>query len=272
MGYAVIMFVIMLLMAVSIALSANYGMSKDSQEAPLLAENAYADREGGKLQTKLTIFDTCINGQGDYTAWNGNGPYTLWLTVINEGSNVLNPNNATVLFNTSYFKSYVSTKVGSFANYGNVWPPLGNLSIYVPNIYMYNINYPNGLIPYRLKIAAENGITTIAPTTPDKFGGTAIKANSTYEFWWNASYDSDGVAYYLIYGFDNKPDTTCPPPISYLIKVPGNYTVTTMDYQVMCDPSCNTDYFYMTAVDNYGNMGVQTYTLKCIPAQNKDCV
>ena len=48
MGYAVIMFFIMLLMALAISLSANYGISKDSEEATLLAQNAYAEREGGK--------------------------------------------------------------------------------------------------------------------------------------------------------------------------------------------------------------------------------
>lgn len=262
----------MLLLAVSIAISANYGISKDSQKASLLAENAYAERETGKAQTKLTILDTCINGQGDYTAWTGNGPYTLWLNVRNEGSTVLNPNNATVLFNISYSKSYVTTNVGSYTPYGNVWAPLRNISMYVPNIYIYNIIYPTGLIPYRLMIAADNGITTIAPTAPANFGGTVFKANTTYTFWWNASYDESGISYYMLYGFTNKPDATCPAPVDYIIIIPGNYTATSMDYQIMCNPSCNTDYFYMTAVDNEGNMGVQSYTLKCIPANNKNCV
>ena len=265
------MFGLLLIMSVVIGTAVNYGIAKDSQTAPLKAKNTYAGIKTGQAQTGLTIVNTCLNGQGDYTAWNGNGPYTLWLTVKNNGSTVLNPNNATVFFNLTYSNFSVTTNVSNSTPFGNVWSPLKNITISVPNIYIYNINYPNGLIPYRLMMAASNGITAIAPTTPVNFGGTVIKSNTTYSFWWNASYDAAGIAYYLLNGFDNKPDGSCPSPVSYFITIPGNYTSTAMDYQVMCNPSCNTDYFYLTAVDNDGNMGVQSYTLKCIPANNANC-
>lgn len=262
MGYAVIMFVILLLMAVTISLTTNYGVSKDSQEAPLLAENAYAEREAGKAQTGLTIVNTCLSGSYRYVDPTGPanqfGPYTLNLTVRNNGSIVLNPKNSTIFYNISYVPFNVAT--------GEVWTPLTNSTMLAPNIYIYSsdANYP-----LRLMMAASNGITTIAPTTPTNFSGVSIKANTTYSFTWNASTDDIGIAYYILYGIKNNPSATCPPTIDYISVIPGNYTTTSLNYQVLCDPNCNTDYFFMVAVDTEGNMGIPTVTLVCNPGQGQ---
>ncbi|MFZ2410238.1 MAG: hypothetical protein WAW23_01575 [Candidatus Methanoperedens sp.] len=262
MGFAVIMFVALMVMSVVMITAVTYGVVKDSQIAPLKAENIYAEREAGKAQTGLTIVNTCLSGQYPYLGRQSAqfGPYTLYLTVRNNGSVVLNPKNSTIFYNLSYFPFDVTS--------GNVWTPLTNSSMQVPNIYIYNVEY---IYPLRLMMTASNGVKTIAPTTPTNFSGQAIKANTTYTFSWNSATDDTRVAYYLLYGMTSLPSAVCPPTIDYITQIPGNYTATSMDYQVMCTPSCNTDYFYLTAVDTDGNMGVQSVTLKCIPGQNKDC-
>ncbi len=262
MGYAVIMFVVLLLLSVSIALSANYGMSKDSQEAPLLAENAYAEREGGKMQTGITIVNTCFSGSGLYTTGSGGyGPYTLNLTVKNNGSIVLNPNKSTIFYNTSYVSFNVIT--------GQVWTPLTNSTMLAPNIFIYSsdMNYP-----LRLEAVTNNGIKAIAPTSPSNFWGET-NGNESYSFGWTHSTDDDGIAYYLLYksnsnGFSGQ----CPDPNLINITIlPGNINSTF--YPSPCTPPCPVASFFLTAVDNIGNMGIQSMTVYCWPqTTDKPCV
>jgi len=270
MGYAVIMFVILLLMAVSIALSANYGISKDSQEAPLLAENAYAEREGGKMQTGLTIINTCLSNPGRYLAGQGGatyGPHDLYLTIRNNGSIVLNSTKATILYNKSYVKFMVTSEI--------VWAPLKNTSLKVSNLYIIpgngSITDPGQELT--LLVAAENGIVAIAPTSPINFTGGTDKNNGSFIFNWNPSKDDKGIDYYLLYSFEGGgTPASCPvtgakisPPIA------GNLTTSLFTEAQICDGGCQNTWFFLVAVDIDGNMGIPSRTLKCPPGNGVSC-
>lgn len=255
MGYAVIMFGVLLILSVVMVTAVNYGILKDSQKAPFRAENAYADIKTGQAQTGITINDTCLSGQnGAYVGLSGGATYyTLWLTAGNNGSIVLNPNNSTVFFNSSYYSFNANTSVSSSVPFGSVWSPLINLSIGVQNIYMSNLQYP-----YRLMMAASNGITTIAPTTPTNFSGTY--SSSSYNFTWDPSNDSTGIAYYILYNPPSNSRGVCPKT-----NIPS-YIANATAKSAPCS-SCNNLYFYVTAVNNVGNMGVQSVTLTCSVGQ-----
>lgn len=295
MGYAVIMLGILLIMSVVMVTVASYGIAKDSQVAPLKAENVYAEREMGKAQTDLIINNTCLTPDGPnerYTKASGpdtlSGPYTLHLTVKNNGSIILNPNYATVLYNKSYSYSNVSnwkakqTEIADICEdfdngYFNSWPPKTYVCINALNIYIATPGkadtdpQPNPEI--RLLAAAENGISTIAPTTPTNFTGKRDSDNSSYVLNWNPSYDEDGIAYYRLYTIDNNNRGKCPPDMgsvdNSIKEIPGNRTSSTY-YEVECD-GCSTINFYVKAVDYLGNEGVQTRTLKCQKAKDKPC-
>ncbi len=255
MGYAVIMFVIMLLMAVSIALSTNYGISKDSLEAPLKAENAYAEREEEMLQTGTTIVNTCLEGSSKYNGHSVGFIHTLNLTVRNIGSTVLNPYNSTIFYNLSYFPFIVET--------GKVWTPLENSTLKINNIY---IGSSDSNYPLRLMLATSNGITTISPTTPTNFSGSSDAGNTSYSFNWNSSTDDMGMAYYLLYSMKSKPAICPPSDINSISSILGNKTSSSLGYSVACpDPPCPNTYFFITAVDTEGNMGVRSVTLNCNP-------
>jgi archaellum component FlaF (FlaF/FlaG flagellin family) len=255
MGYAVIMFVIILLMAVSIAMSANYGISKDSQKAPLLAENAYAEREGGKIQTGVTIVNTCLEGSSKYNGHSVGFIHTLNLTVRNIGSTVLNPYNSTIFYNLSYFPFIVDT--------GKVWTPLENSTLKINDIY---IGSSDSNYPLRLMLATSYGITTISPTTPTNFSGRSDKGNTSYSFNWNSSTDDIGIAYYLLYSMEGKPEICPPSGIKSISPIEGNATSSSLGYSIACpDPPCPKTFFFITAVDTEGNMGVRSVTLICNP-------
>ncbi len=267
-GYTVAMFAILLITAAVIITAANYGIAKDSQIAPLKAENIYADRETGKAQTGLTIINTCLEGNNlPYVgAGTGDGPYILWLIVKNNGSMVLNPNNSTILYNSSYYNFNVTSGVGNSSLFGNVWSPLINSTIKVPNIYITSQNYK---YPFRLMLAASNGITAIAPTAPSNFFGKAISDNSSYAFSWTPPTSNSGIAYYILYELPNNPVGSCdqnnnPTGLTNISFIAGN--VSTDEYPSPCpSPPCKAKSFYMTAVDNLGNMGIQSVTINCNP-------
>lgn len=303
MGYAVIMFVIMLLLAVSIALSANYGISKDSHEAPLLAENAYAERETGKAQTGLTIVNTCLKADSStydrYTKPPGNselvsGPYTLYLLVRNNGSTVLNPNNATVIYNSSYinFSAYrnkdyngwrddwkywwdywnVCNDDWKYWSYENIiffraWTPLTYTCMKASGIYISTPNAAAQSPEIRLLVSAENGISTIAPTSPINF--TGMRNSSWYNFRWNASYDEDGIAYYRLYrdrdGGGMGSQNYCY-DYDIIAEIPGNRTYYNCPESLCGDGGgggSQGDYFRLTAVDTLQNEDVQSRTINC---------
>ncbi len=261
MGYAVIMFGVLLVMSFVVATAYNYGIAKESQIVPLKAKNIYAERETEKAQTGLTIVNTCLAGAGLYTQTGDVGPYILNLTVRNNGSIVLNPNNSTIFYNTSYVPFNVAT--------GTAWVPLINSTMLAQNIFIYSsdANYP-----LRLMTVASNGITTIAPTAPTDFSGYASSDYSSYFFNWTASTDDTGIAYYILYqsppdGFGN----VCPPDIENTTIIPGN--TSTVGFIAPCfQHQCPNAHFRMTAVDNAGNMGMQSVTLRCWPVTtDKDC-
>lgn len=272
MGYAFIIFVVMFASALVMATVVTYGIVKDSQKAPLKALNTYAGIKTNQAQTKITIANTCLAGNGAYVTANknsGTGPYTLWLTATNNKSTVLNPNNSSIFFNLSYFTFSITNGVGSSVPFGNAWTPITNINISVPNvstapgIYIYNLNYP-----YRLMMAASNGITAIAPTAPTNFSGSTDKPNTSYFFSWSPSASSNGIAYYLIY--DVKQGLgSCPVTNVSILPIPGNSTssyLSSLGFTYTCpkNPCPNTN-FFITAIDNLGNMGVQSATLSCNP-------
>src|SRR3990170_1971636 len=151
MGYAFIMFVVLLLMSVVVIRVANYGIEKDSQIAPLKAENAYAEREGGKMQTDMVVLATKVNGTKKYTSASGlaSDPLNLFLTVKNNGSISLNPLKYSILLN--------STWVWINSTSDNSTPPM-NYS----NTSSWNLTEK----PLRMTLAAENGVKVIVPTAP----------------------------------------------------------------------------------------------------------
>lgn len=265
MGFAVIMFVALMLMSVVMITAITYGVAKDSQTAPLKAKNIYADIKTGQAQTGLTIVNTCLDGSGRYTGGQNPGFHNLNLTVENNGSVVLNSTRVTVLYNTSYINFTVTSA-------GNVWTPLTNASLVVSNIYL-DPNIPPPGPELRLLVAAENGISTIAPTVPRNFTGSTNSLNNSFMFSWNASYDADGIAYYRLYDIASQGNTGQCPPQPYVIgQISGRLSNSSFGYDSLCpEGHCNTDWFYLTAVDNLGNEGIQSRTIKCIPAQSNPC-
>ncbi len=259
MGYAVIMFVALMIMSVVMITAVTYGIAKDSQVAPLKAENAYADIKTKQAQTGLTIVNTCLNGSGEYTNPDPGvnpGLQNLYLTVLNNGSIVLNSTKATVLYNASYINFTVTSA-------GNVWTPLTNASLMVSNIYLDPGLSPGSLGPkLRLLVSAENGVSAIAPTTPTNFSVINI-ANKTDVFYWNSSEDQMGISQYIIYNFlSNNAPSQCPwPTPDNIIVVSGNQTNLTA--QVPCPQPCNKRYFFMTALDFGGNMAIQSRYVRC---------
>jgi hypothetical protein len=132
------------------------------------------------------------------------------------------------------------------------------------NIYIYNNIPPEGP-KLRLLVTAENGVSTIAPTSPTNFTGFKTPDNRTYSFSWNASYDEDGIAYYRLYAIDRGGDRgECPPKTYAIEEIPGNTNSLAFNYTI-APSGINTDYFYVTAVDTLQNEGVQSRTLKCNP-------
>ncbi|MDO8728156.1 MAG: hypothetical protein Q7J35_19045 [Candidatus Methanoperedens sp.] len=178
MGYAVIMFVILLLLAVSIALSSNYGVSKDSQEAQLLAENAYAERDGGKMQTDLVVTATKINGTAKYTSVTGTpNLLNLYLTIKNNGSIVHYPRDYSIIFNGSW------TRIVSTSD--NITTPLNSSIISSLNLEVTPDTSPMKSIS--LTVTAGNGIKTITPTSPliDKNNLTIYPNPDDRNNWWS---------------------------------------------------------------------------------------
>ncbi len=260
MGYALIMFGVLLIMSVVMVTAVDYGIAKDSQVAPLKAENIYAERETGKAQTGLTIVDTCLGNSGRYLKGSGNenpsGPHTLYLTVRNNGSIVLNSTKATVLYNNSY-RSFTVTS-------GNVWTPLTNASMQVSNIYIPTPGSPDPYVELRLLVAAENGISAIAPTSPTNFNIYYDSGSDQYTFSWNASKDDTGIGYYLIYEFDTTAPTSCPINPTQILWIAGKQN--SLSSNIPCPRPCKTRFFFITTVDLGGNMAIQSRTLRCTGA------
>ncbi len=278
MGFSVIMLGVLLAAGLVMASVVTYGVAKDSQTAPLKAKNIYAGIKTDQAQTALTIVNTCLSpaGGGDrYTKGQGtetlSGPYTLYLTVRNNGSIVLNATKATVLFN----RSYSST---TYVTSGNVWTPLNNASMQVSNIYIATPDTPAPGPEIRLLVDAENGVSVIAPTAPTNFTGSTNSQNNSFQFYWNASYAAAGIAYYNLYDINSESNTGKCPPQPYVIQqITGDINNQVFNYSSLCpvnnggNPVCNADWFYLTAVDNLGNEGIQSRTIKCNPSANNPC-
>lgn len=255
MGFAVIMFGSLLVACVVMVTAVTYGIEKESQVVPLEAVNDYAAREGRKAQTGLTIVNTCIDLSNEYNApsiGGGASPgfHNLYLTVKNNGSIVLNSTKTTVLYNSSYINFLVTSQ-------GTVWAPLTNASFAVSNIWL-DPNIPSSGPELRLLVAAENGVSAIAPTTPTNFSVTLDSKSNTYSFSWKASRDDEGIDHYIIYKFDNSAPTTCPINPSYVQWVAGNQTNVTFT-----SLGITTTYIFMTAVDLGGNMAIHSRTFIC---------
>lgn len=315
MGYAVIMFGILLVVSVVVVTAYNYGVAKESLIVPLKAENIYAERETGKAQTGLTILNTCLSYPDRYITANGtnliSGPHVLNMIVKDNRSTVLNPNNATVLYNASYRnftvagfnatwdmfgglgmggvfcdefeggvceledgKPEIEVQEGICypggdehniysANVVKVWPPLTSVCMKVFNISIPTPNSPAPGVPLRLSVLAENGISTIAPTSPTNFNGIWVNGTN-YTLSWDASYDADGIAYYRIYGIGTNKSN--PDKLWENIGLCGNYqnfTVIPGSKNSLTIKGSDQEVFYVTAVDTLQNEGIQSRTIKC---------
>jgi hypothetical protein len=206
MGYAIIMFGVLLAAIVVMSTVVTYGIAKDSQTAPLKARNIYAGIKTEQAQTGLTIVNTCLSGSDRYTIGQGSntisGPYILYLNVSNNGSIVLNSTKATVIYNNSFT---------TFTTSGNVWTPMKNATMQVSNVYIPSPNSPAPGTALRLLVAAENGVSAIAPTTITNFTVySAGSNNNTDVFTWDPSQDQKGIYQYIVYGFLNSPPSQCP--------------------------------------------------------------
>ncbi len=296
MGYAIVMFGVLLVMSLVVVTAYNYGIAKDSEVAPLKAENIYAEKETGKAQTAITINNTCLTDERNdkYLSPQGgsypSGPHTLKLMVKNNGSKTLNPTKATVLYNTSYINFSVTDWNDHWGLHydGDEWEyddddcfdedddEHHNISVWTPLSYAcmkttQSININSGDDKLRLLVVAENGVQTIAPTSPTNFTGVRDSSNKSYLFSWNASYDEDGITYYRIYGIEKPEDIgDCDEYISYA-EVQGNQTSTAFNYSQQCGDPCNANWYYLTAVDNLQNEGIQSRTLKCTPNPGTVC-
>lgn len=270
MGYAVIMFVIMLLLAVSIALSANYGSSKDSQEAPLLAENAYAERALAHAQTDIVVSATKVNGTMAYTAYDlAKSPYTvnLHLTIKNNGSNILYPYRYSIVFNNTW----------AWINYSsdNSTPPMAS-----SNISSISLDQK----AHSLLVSSETGVKIIVPSAPKLiFIDSSIGSKCYYNIsmaWesskpgWNP-YTGEvwPIKYYAVYYTDNadifdKNNATVGFTwntshfMGNVFQKPGggkDCTNATGESQV---------YIWVSALDTHGNEGVPSNTCQAQGASN----
>lgn len=288
MGYALTMFGMLMVISVSMITAATYGVAKDSQTAPLKAENTYAEIQTGKAQTSLTIVNTCLMPDSSldrYTKAQGietSGPYSLYLKVRNSGSIVLNPINSAILYNGYYINFNIPNSedkhdeieefCGDTSGYFKAWPPMTNVCMNASSITIATPDMPAPGDELRLLLAAENGVSTIAPTSPTNFTGFRTPDNDTYAFSWNASDDEDGIAYYRLYAIDAAGDVgNCPPKTYTIQQIPGNKDTFNFQYSLFCKP-CNADLFFLTAVDNLQNEGIQSRTIKCVPVADRPCV
>jgi len=157
MGFAVIMFGVLLIMSVVMVTAVNYGIAKDSQTAPLKAKNTYADIKTGQAQTDMVVNAMKINGTAIYTSVTSSpNLLNLTLTIKNNGSIVLNPSQYSIILNGSW------VWINSTSN--NVTPPLNNTVTSSLNLIVTPPSAP--MQSLSLTVAAGNGIKIITPTSP----------------------------------------------------------------------------------------------------------
>ncbi len=255
MGYAVIMFAILLLTALAITLSANYGVSKDSEVAPLLAENAYADREGGKMQTDAVVETTKVNGTMYYSSvsTDGSQKINLHLTIKNNGSTVLTPLMYSILLDKTWvWINYTSD---------NSTYPLTNSTTTSLNLAQKPLN---------LTLSTENGIKITVPSPP-VFTLLRSTPNTTDNCWrdleinWNPPVVNNWpIDHYVVYYTFN--DTINKNNVSIALTLAAETTAFIGSAYRKVGSNCgennvsNQVYVWMTAVDKHGNEGVPTGT------------
>ncbi len=246
-------------MAVAITLSANYGVSKDSEVEPLLAENAYAEREGGKMQTDFVVNSTKVNGTMYYTDTdtNGNETINLYLTVRNNGSINLDSLKYSILLN-------------------GTWVQIDSAS--TTTTYPMESTNTSSLVltqkPLNLTLAAENGVKIIIPSAP-KITGIDIKPNTTGTT--NCYYDLNlswipsvgkmwPITHYTVYyttgGVVDKNNNvsialTLGPTTNFFM---GEAIRRTSQGQCSEAPGESQVYVWITASDTHGNEGVPSNT------------
>ena len=255
MGYAVIMFVMLLLMALAISLSANYGMSKDSQEAPILAQNAYADREGGKGQTDVVVEATKVNGTMYYSSvtTGGSQKINLYLTVKNNGSIVLSPLKYSILLDKTWVWINSTSENSTY--------PLLNSTTTSLNLTQKPLN---------LTLSTENGIKITVPSPP-VFTTLKSTPNTTDNCWRDLELDWIPPAvnkwpidhYVVYYTFDDNIDKN---NVSIALTLGTETTTFIGSAYRKVGSNCgdnnvsNQVYVWMTAVDKHGNEGVPSGT------------
>ncbi len=206
MGFAVIMFVVLLAAALVTATVVMYGVAKDSQTAPLKAENIYAEREAGKVQTDMVVVTTKINGTAKYTSVDKDpNLLNLHLTIKNNGSIVLDPRKYSVILNRSW------VWINSTSN--NVTAPLTNSSTASLNLAVTPPDKP--MQSLSLLVTAENGVKVITPTSPgiteSNYSVDLNQSEPEKNCWydlnlsWSPSYgEMWPISYYTIYYTDDE--------------------------------------------------------------------
>ncbi len=202
MGYAIIMFVVLLLMSVVVIRVANYGIEKEARLAPMKAENAYAEREAGKAQTDLVINSTKINGTAKYTYPDGSGSpnfINFYLTIKNNGSIVLDPREYSIILNRSWIW------VNQTSN--NLTFPLDDSRTSSLNLSITPPLKPMGMLS--LTVTSGNGVKIITPTSPlldeDHLDVTANGSWWDVNISWDPSYgEMWPINYYTVYWMNSS--------------------------------------------------------------------
>lgn len=276
MGFAIIMFVVLLLLSVVAINVANYGVDKDSRIAPLKAENAYVEGEAGRVerergllqeemgmlrgeegggQTDFVVEELKVNGTMFYSSVVTTNPQEihLHLTIKNNGSIVLNPLKYSILLN----KEWVWINSAS----DNSTYPLMNSTTHSLNLTQKPIN---------LTLASENGVKISVPSPPI-FTILDASPNTTDNCWrnLNVSWNKPALSqwpinkYALYYTWADNIDKN-DAEVAFSVgsansifignafrKVGGNCGSTNIS---------NSVYVWMTAFDTHGNQGVPSGT------------
>lgn len=260
MGYAIIMFGAIMIMSVVMVTVVTYGIAKDSQVAPLKAENVYAERELGKAQTDLVINATKINGTALYTYPDPYAPnlpnlINLYLTIKNNGSIVLNPREYSIILNRSW------VWMNSTSN--NITPPLMKSTTSSLNLSVTPSSKPMNILS--LLITAGNGVKIITPTSP-LLDENHLDVTANGSWWdvnisWEPSYgEMWPIDYYTVYWMNSS--------VMGDIVNKDNYNIAFITYNTtnyfigQAFPKGGIPFFYIwvTAHDTHGNEGPPSNT------------
>lgn len=276
MGFAIIMFVVLLLLSVVAINVANYPVDKDGRIAPLKAENAYVERASGRVerergmlqeqvgisqgeegggQTDMVVEATKVNGTMYYSSvtTDGSQKINLHLTIKNNGSIVLKPLSYSILFNKTW--------VGIDYSSENYTYPLKNSTTSSLNL---------AEKPLNLTLTAENGVKITIPSPP-VFTLLKSTPNNTDNCWRDLELNWKPPAvnkwpidhYVVYYTFDDNLDKN---NVSIALTLGTETTAFLGSAYRKVGSNCgennvtNSVYVWMSAIDKHGNEGVPSGT------------